>query len=248
MISRSAAFILYAFIFLTGVVVFSPTIAYLAAAPFVFDFLSHDTPSRALVGKLLYVGVPLVGWAVARTLAERRIRAFQAKIAGIPLQRLDGPVPRDVVLEGSGGHVAFNFHKVAGIERIYEPIGGGEGAWNLIDLTKKTRFIERTKVHDVPLRHLLLRLDRASRFFDGKLQRKVGGGPFELTIVEDGNERLLGLFYEPLIRKPIFPPLLTLHGWFSKPNTMNTDQIRARIELFLADTLSASAPATSAIA
>jgi len=223
----------------------SPTIAYLAFAPAVFAFLDHDTPERAVIGKCLYVGLPLLSWCFSRLRWERRSRAFQAEVDAVPRGMLTGPVPTDLVVEGGGWAEVQNMNEVAGVERLFEADGAENPVeWKLFRLPLRTTFVERERVTELPNRYLLLRMGRRSKFRSMSKLSPVGGGPFELSLVEGDRETLLGLEFETPDPKPCILPVFTLSGWLKGRRSRSTDQIRRDVERFVASTLETQRAAT----
>lgn len=195
------------FTLVAGVVVFSPTILYLAAFPRVLRYAVDRSRVRSVLA--IYALGPFALWAIWSGFCLYRNHALEQRISAATIFPAPKELPDTLVFDADWG---VEVPKMACLTTIVRRDNAGR--------------YDRS----VPDRYIELRVGSKSGYALAGVASpyKV---PYELNLVENGRRQLLGLEYPSPFRVPF--PFLTLYGWWSPSPAIMAGATEAHIATFV---------------
>lgn len=202
---------------LRGIPFFSDTLLLTFALyfiPLIAGYLVVTSPGRRSLALLALALLPFVQFTYAYWSTAQQRAAEAAELAAIPIVRAD-EMPTTILLQQLHGLRADELLAINGIERVVW--GGATGrAGRMVQYERRAgQPPQRTDIDGLPPRYLHLRVGPSSSFRKQVLSaaRAESGGPFELRLVGEGRDDLVGLWFRTYTPMPTLPPLLSTAGW-----------------------------------
>ncbi len=195
------------FTLVAALVVFSPTLLYLAIFPRVLRFAVNRSRVRLVLS--IYAFAPLVFWAISLGVYFYQNRALEQRVRAAPTFSMPKNLPDTLVIETNQGSVNPHLNCFANV---------------------MTPGTSTETDPPLPERYIALRLGRMSSYALPGIDSE-DRTPYELLLVENGKRQLLALNYPSPLQAPL--PIFSLRGWFTLPVSPKSDVIDAHIAQFM---------------
>ncbi len=189
----------------------------------------------------LAVGVALVfgSWVYGHVMAATAHDADARDVATVPKAQLVAR-PRVALVAESGNGTFRNLLLARGdIDAVLYAERNGSFTEYRRAPDGSRRWIE-AKITALPASYFDLRVSEASRFRQDRTRYEMES-PYELRLVDNGEDALVALWYQRAVRPPLALPVLSLNGWMVQNVTTTTD-IRDQQKQFLLDALGDAPP------
>lgn len=100
------------------------------------------------------------------------------------------------------------------------------GAPTMLRYHLRDRIMRPELVNELPVRHIALRAGSAVTLAAQGRGEAANGGPLELWYVDGDRRDLIGIYYEPYVAVPMFPPVLTSSGWKPSNNAIGSVKLQ----------------------
>lgn len=209
------------FYLVSAPVIFSPAIAYVVAVPWVVRYAANFPIVISGSILLAYVFVPFGLWGLAYFSAKNAQDEYQVRIDALPKVSISQDAPDVMLVAKRWAGPSQRSLDALRCQPISKP-----GSLELERLPSVTGKQEpgRRQPLKMPARYLLLDTDSPNPLGPSFTPATAGEGPFQLSLIENGESKLVAFHYVPSNPEPMFPPILTIYGWFHAPNGITSSQ------------------------
>ena len=211
-----------------------------------YSFLTWSVVHFAKRREALYLLValaPFAWWAFAVVVGSYTKAQAEKEHATVAILPPPAELPDTIVFEGKAGFPKpVDIRKYFGFRyAIYVRTGARRGQPVRTTIVKydlrDRRATKPEYVQVLPERYVVFRAKDASSYWSDGQIKAADGGPFEMHFVDGSCDNLIGFYYRRFVPVPMFPPVLSLGGWSSSGNSIQSKDLRGLMLEFMSSSL-----------